>query len=311
MQPIKPIRSAAVVLASILLLLVLAPAAHAVYSCEEGTVAAWFYFELPGDDPVDWLYRCDFPPALNQQYRVTIVVNAVPFRKLRFSLPDPPYGFVLAESWNGSVTGDRVNGMELDMGTCTDPGAVEIGYLDIFFYDPGSVQCTQWNVASGAEVMDCTGDWRPASAPPHYVPGGCYLCCWQCCYALSAYDMYPPNGAVDVPTNVVLQWHTVGENSGWPYGFACGVMIGTNPNCTDNPRFGVDCSEWFFAPASLQPHTTYYWRPAWISAGNGECTNPDQDEANPKGPLYSFTTGDGPLVTTPATWGHVKSLYRE
>jgi len=299
-------RAATPLLVTTLLFLCISPASAQTSwgYCPEGTRAA--YIELHGD-LVGSYYPCQLP-LLPGVVTLTLEAYAIPFQKIRFSLPDPPPGiFVVGESWNGTTTGDRVNGIEIDMGGCVGPGHVGIGSLTIYMDPNATIACTYWNTLQ-PEVMDCLGVWHPAEAVPHEVGSGdCYDCCWQCCYSsLPPYDLYPPDGATNVPLNVVLSWNGT-ENIEFPpddyYSSGCYVLMGTSPACDNEQEYTVVCASQSFAPDFLQPYTTYYWRPMYRLRPEGSCA--------PLGiaPLHSFTTGDV-IAAEPHSWGYVKSLYR-
>ncbi len=270
-------------------------------SCEEGSPAA--YFDIYESNQI---YFCQLPfnPGI---VSLTVVVNAVPFQKVRLTLPDPPLGLVFGATWEGTTTGDRFTGLEIDMGSCVGPGVVALGTLTALVNTGDTAPCTDWSVGAGCEVQDCSGDWRPAIPVPHQVGTGyCECLCWQCCYwALAPYDLYPLNGATAVPLDVVLSWNGTPEEfiDPPPYG-GCSVSIGTSPDCTSGTSYPVSCSLDQFAPDFLVPNTTYYWRVSWSTPPSG-CS----DLNGGYSPLYSFTTR-GPNATEQKTWGYVKSMYR-
>lgn len=269
-------------------------------TCQDGSPAAYFDIQVSGQ-PV-WC-QLPFNPGL---VTLNVVANAIPFQKVRFTLADAPMGIMAVEAWNGATSGDRVNGLEIDMGGCVGPGPVALGTLYIVVNTEDTAPCTAWNLEN-CEVQDCTGDWRPAIPVDHAVSSGyCDQCCFQCCYyALAPYDLYPANGATAVPLNVVLSWKGTPEEAIEvpPYG-GCSVRISTEPDCSTGTVYPVSCVDDEFAPSFLQPNTTYYWRVSWGTVPGG-CTDLNSGDS----PLYSFTT-EGPLATDVKTWGAVKSMYR-
>jgi hypothetical protein len=243
----------------------------------------------------------------NPIVRIDIIVNSVPFRKARFSLPNPPFGTVVAESWNLLFTGDRTTGIELDLGDCSTGGPVLLGYL-LVFVSPGTVgPCTEWKVDDECEIDDCDGVARAAVAWSYLASPNqtdC-LCCFQCCQSLPPYDLNPPDGATDVSLDAVLSWTgTEFVNPVPPE--ACRVRIGTDPSCETGQTFDVNCQLAAFAPDFLEPGTTYYWQVTWSAATGSGCSSGAHGESR----TQSFTT-EGPLSTIPATWGRVKALYRD
>ena len=269
-------------------------------SCEEGSAAA--YFRLYVDQ-----YGGGCPLVLPTGIvTVDILVNAIPFQKARLQLPDSPLGQTLGVTWVGTTTGDRLTGIEIDMGGCVGPGTVLLGTMTLEIAPEDSVGCTDWEILAGCEVQDCNGVWRPATPVQHQVgmdPQGCLDCCWQCCYgSLSPYHLYPPDGASGVSLTAQLSWETLlGVTSSPPYS-NCYVTISTDPTCGSGTTYPVDCLT--FSPDFLEPGTTYYWRVAW-GILDGACT----DNLGGWSPWYSFTT-QGPTQGESMTWGSVKAFYR-
>ena len=269
-------------------------------SCEEGSPAAYLDLQI-SNQPI-WC-QLPFNPGV---IFIDVVARSIPFHRVRFSLPDPPLGVVLDETWYGATTGDRASGMEVDMGGCAGPGDIPVGRLTVLVTAGETAPCSFWNVATGCEVQDCTGDWRPALAVDHEVGSTtCASCCFQCCYyALAPYNPYPANGATSVPLNVVLSWDGTPEEAiDMQYG-GCSLYISTSPDCSSGDTYSVPCDVDAFAPNFLQPHTTYYWQAYWGTAPSG-CTDLNSGWS----PLYSFTT-EGPVATETRTWGNVKAIYR-
>lgn len=109
-------------------------------------------------------------------------------------------------------------------------------------------------------------------------------------------DPDPPDGAVGVPTQVLLMWRTSMPLGSCVMGTVySGVYFGTTPDpplvrgCTDGA---------WYDPGPLAPDTTYYWRTVACWAGQTAL-----------GPLWRFTTSTL-IGVEPATWGRVKSMYR-
>ena len=272
-------------------------------ACPEGSTPAYFNLEVATFPNPCTLYFGGPDPLV----QVNVVVNAVPFQKARFSLPNPPWGIVIEESWNYPFTGDRTTGMEFDRGDCSPGGPVVLGHL-LVFVTPGTMgPCTSWKVDDGCEIDDCDGLTRAAVAWS-YLASTMQIdcgCCFQCCQGLPPYDLNPPDGATDVALDAVLSWTGTELVNPIPPE-ACRVRIGTDPNCETGQTFDVNCQLAAFAPDFLQPGTTYYWQVTWSAYTGGGCSS----GANGESRTQSFTTA-GPLSATPATWGRVKALYRD
>jgi hypothetical protein len=271
-------------------------------SCEEGSAAAFFQLHT---DPSGGTCPLVLPAGL---VSVEIRVYAIPFQKARLRLPDSPLGQTLGVNWAGTATGDRLTGIEIDMGGCVGPGTVTLGTMTLLVAPEDTVACTDWEVLADCEVQDCDGVWRPATPVQHQVgtpPSACLDCCWQCCYAsLTPYDLSPADGANSVPLDVELSWTTLIDVTSSPPYSGCSVSISTDPTCGSGTVYPVDCADLSFAPDLLQPSTTYYWRASWFILDGG-CS----DGLGGSSPWYSFTT-EGPSPVESKTWGGVKALYR-
>jgi len=108
-------------------------------------------------------------------------------------------------------------------------------------------------------------------------------------------------GATGVPTNVRLTWH-----GGWNQpNTTCSIRIGTDPGCSDAQTVNVPCDgDHGITLDFLEPGTTYYWQASWFTIPDS-CYNTGGNSI-----IFSFTTA-GPLAVEAATWGKVKSMYRE
>ena len=226
----------------------------------------------------------------------TIYVQALaqPCQRVRLSLPNPPIGQILNEQWYFPFTGDRINGMELDLGNCSSGGDVTLGAITIFAVPSG---CPAWQVDAGAEVQDCDANWHQARELPSNM--GCIgqVCIdyFQQCPGLPPFSLYPPDGATNVPTNVQLNWV---EHGFYSY---CSVRISTDPACGTGTSYPVDCGAQSYSPSFLQPETTYYWQ---VSTSFDACNGGGLS------PVHSFTT-EGPIPVTTTTWGRVKAMYQD
>ena len=283
--------------------LILLGAAPVSASCEDGSTPA--YFNLQVNSPYGGsctLYFGGSVPLIT----VSVQLYSVPFQKARFSLPDPPWGTVLGESWNATVVGDRHTGMEIDFGDCSGP--VTLGTLTLYV-DPAIVgPCMPWQVDDGCEMEDCDGVTRAATATPYQVTTTVFDCgcCFQCCQSLPPYDLFPADGATDVPTNVELSWTGTPDDLDQGLDHYCYVLIGTDPACNTGQLIKTDCVLDTFSPDFLEPETTYYWAAGWNAVTGSGCSS----GAFGISPIHSFTTG-GPLPVAQATWGQVKAMYRE
>jgi hypothetical protein len=291
---------AALVTLSVAMSTMTAPVTFA--ACEDGTTPAWFRLDSSGTG-FTWCHL-PFNPGL---VTVTVQVVAVPFQKAHLVLPDPPLGTVVGETWGVSYTGDRFNGLEVDLGGCSEYGLVTIGALFVFVRPDEAAECQFWRVADGCQIQDCSGKWLPATPVEFEVgtSGNCEICCFQCCESLPPYDLYPPDGATDVPFDVVLSWVSPNGYDPPPPFVGCHVRISTEPTCGTGQTFTVPCETDAFAPDFLEPGTTYYWQPGWVEEPSG-CSNGWSGEAS----IHSFTT-EGPVPAKQSTWGRVKALYGE
>ncbi len=250
-------------------------------------------------------------PSVAGRVTVTIVAAGIPSQKVRFALPDPPIGTVVAESWVGIHSGDRETGIEVDLGGCTELGwGVTIGQLDIEISPDEVIACTRWTFSS-SEAQDCAGLWRPGIHAQDFFVGGntpydCSCSMHSCMTGYPPYDLYPPNGATNVPLDVVLTWN---DPNDWPeppyFQGGCYVYMNSRPECEGGGRWDGSCDE-SFAPNFLEPGRTYYWYAAWWLPGPTGCNY----GFSGRSPLYSFTT-EGTLPVTPTTWGRVKVMYSD
>lgn len=285
-----------------------APPARASASvCPPGTVQT--HFQLVPINTAGPL-GCQWVLGVNPQLlMVEVRLFTTPVGKVRFSLPDPPFGTFQGESWNFPFTGDRVNGMEMTLG-CTGAGTVTLGTLFVLLGPGENVPCTEWRVDADCEADDCSGNAVLTTVSPSTFtsvadPFTCNTC-FQYCENLPPFNLYPPDGATSVPLNVELSWEGPIFNSPDP-ALECGIAIYTDAGCSGGQGFLVPCD----APRivlSLLPSTTYYWRASWrIMFGSG-CSSGTGDAGVSE--VHSFTT-EGPIAHEPITWGRVKAMYRD
>ena len=236
---------------------------------------------------------------------VEVRLYTTPISKVRFSLPDPPFGTLVGTTWNFPFTGDRVNGMEMTLG-CTTSEFVTLGSLAITLPPGANVACTSWKVDADCESEDCDGHVLAAVNSPQQwesVDSGlnCFLC-WQYCEALPPYNLNPPNGATNVPIDTDLSW------GGLQWGDQCHVDLWTNGNCENGVTLAVPCDTRTVSPGVLQPSTTYYWRARWATLSGTGCSS--GTIFGGQSIVHSFTT-EPPLATEKVTWGAVKVFYRD
>jgi len=269
---------------------------NASAACEYGQVG-YIYLNgvlFGGSCPPGFNYQCVLEFYSFPLMFVYVQVKAVPFQKIRFTLPDPPQGSILFEQWSYPYTGDRVNGVEMDLGACTPGEDVCLGFIAVSAAPTG---CPLWYVTPGtAEIQDCDGAWQDAYSVPSSMGCDNLNYCFQLCPGVRPYGLYPPDGAASVPLDVELTWV---EGEIYSY---CNVRIGTDPACEGaRDVFTLDCGTQSFSPSFLQPATTYYWQ---VFNAFDAC------QGGGLSPLHSFTT-EGPVSATPTTWGRVKVMYSD
>lgn len=240
---------------------------------------------------------CFFSPSVpgSSLLEISVQAQVVPVTKIRFSLPDPPVGTLIGEQFHFPFTGDRVTGVEVDLGGCSNAGVLTLATLTILLPDTVA-ECAGWQVDSGCEVVDCDGSTRSAYATHHAIgleASSCSLCeaYWQECFALPPYDLFPVCEAADVPLGVQLSW-TASPLAPKQ------LRIGTDPTLVTSQT--IQLEENTYSPGFLQIGTTYYWN-VGIDLTGDVC-------AGGVSPIYSFTTV-GTLAAVERTWSGVKILY--
>jgi len=241
---------------------------------------------------------CLIVPAFPPLVEVAVLADIVPVAKIRFSLPDPPFGTLVGETYNYPYTGDRVAGMEMDLGGCASAGTVVLATLTILNPTGMLGECQDWRVDDGCETVDCNGFTQPAWSMHQSFSdpvASCPTCdnYWQECVAMPPYALDPPCDAGDVPVDAQLSWSGVSPLGKWR------VRIGTDPDLAAGQNFWLD--EATFTPGFLLPATTYYWQVA--ADLTGEACNGGVSA------IHSFTT-QGPTPAARESWGRVKALYR-
>lgn len=236
---------------------------------------------------------------------VLVTVTTLPASKVRFSLPDPPFGIGISEYWEPH-TGDRINGMEFDLG-CTGPQSVQLYLGAITFFVTGSLPCTTWEVDADCEVEDCNGVPRLAESIHNTFSTGieCVYCFQQCKY-FPPYNLDPPTGATNVSPDAALSFDwDLGPYADDPQSsVTASIAIGTDPNCADWQTVSVNRSTRSIVLDFLEPATTYYWSAIWGDQFTACSPYGARSE------VHSFTTA-GIVAVEATTWGRIKSMYRE
>jgi hypothetical protein len=243
------------------------------------------YSDIAGTNP-------EITPTLSQVFNVYVVVTLNPtVRGAQFRIYAPPTfsSHVIFTGYSSAYSnlGDPFTGIAVDFGTCLSSPVVA---LTLSFIAISDIACEQLqvlgdpNVGGALYTYSCTLDPLFASGGIGYVSTT----------APSVYNRTPADGATDVPTDVTLLWNEAYcyEGPGDCFSANCeAVYLGTDP---DPPYVG---DAWYaFDPGPLQPYTTYYWKVSTEYAGLT--------------PVWSFTTGEGPVAAEHSTWGQVKALYR-
>lgn len=237
------------------------------------------------------------PTTVSQAH--VFVTNSLPLKEISFSAPLPScLGGYLGEYSPFPLTGNSQSGVTIDLGSCT---TAPVKVLTIFYLgeatpDPGGIPgCCYWltaahpSSASGRiEFVDCddvtrhgfTAVWSPTPA-------------WTCCYTfdvLSPYQPFPADGATGVSTEVDLNWLLPD-----PRGDEWIFLARRPPSSYFEATNDLDEYTTMFDPGALQPDTTYYWAVQLSGV---------------RSPVWTFTTGAGPVPVKSSTWGAVKALYR-
>lgn len=253
-------------------------------SCEEGSAHAYLLMTTL-DTPWDGC-TVVIPSTFGI---VEVWANpTVAITKVRFSIQQPDFGTIVDATYDYVHTGDLATGVELDLVECQPPGAIKLATLIVVVTDGMINGCVPWQVDDYPEVVDCTGATRPALARPHDFAIGEGCCFYIDCPSLPPYNLYPHDGALNVPTNVALSWANA-------YGYVQ-VRISTDPACYTGVEYYPTGNT--FSPDFLLPETTYYWQVGWS----------DGLECGGLSPTFSFTT-EGGVPVQPETWGRIKALY--
>lgn len=228
-----------------------------------------------------------------------ILTNSIPVRELTFTAPVPdclggPGAFVFELS-PFPTEGNSQTGITIDLGGCVTDTPVTV--LTIYYLGGPASSCCYWTVGSwpgpdaySYEFVDCDGVTRLGASA---VNSRIYTCC-ESYDVLSPYEPSPPDGATGVSTEVVLEWLLPDLRCGeW-------IDLATHPPYPGpRPSDNFDYFTSYQPPEPLEANTTYYWQVRL------QC---DLDTGT-LSPVWTFTTGDGPVTTEATTWGRIKALY--
>jgi hypothetical protein len=299
------LRSRLLSILSLCLLLPLAARAEAVSpttACAEGTPHAYISINYTATTDC-YAIVTEYGPGM---WAFPVVINSVPFESVRLSVPEPPFGTTfLGVEWNFPATGDLASGYEVFTG-CQGEGVTVLGYAYAGLPVRGALdECVVWTVADGCEITDCNGVVHPAEAWDVYFhstevcPG-----CFQQCQSIPPYDLLPPDGATNVSLDAQLSWAGPPHYTD-PNAVSCSITISTDPACGTVRVVSVPCDTRSVSLDFLEPGTTYYWFASYGYTGSG-CSSGGQAQSA----AQSFTTA-AVVGVEAATWGRVKSLYRE
>jgi len=258
----------------------LAPPASRAQPCYNGSPYTWF-----GLTANLGAGMCYLPTGFSIVY---VVAYTNPASKVRIKIPDRSGLTAFDPTWNYPVTGDRINGLEFDLG-CAQ-GVIVLGTMPVIVSTPG-----RWTVAQDCEVKDCDGTVQ-LSAPmfSSAFAGTCGLDC----IGVAPYGLNPPDGATGVSPVATLSWAGPPSQAN----DFCYIRIGTAPDCSNMQLIAADCAA-HSAALNLQPATTYYWY-ADYTIDVPQCGRGGNSA------VHSFTTA-GPLPVATSTWGKVKAMYRD
>jgi hypothetical protein len=232
---------------------------------------------------------------------VTMYVIVIPTSGLNavwFAAPPPDCltGMTLINEYSpflkiGSVT----TGVSVAFGMCC---TYPVCAMTLLFVSSGIDSCCPYKIfphpmasTGTVEGVDCANQIVTIHGETHTVrpPGQT-----GCGSPTKPSNPWPPDGAVDQPDQVTLDW-----DSEPTAGTGCGVFFA-------NVHFGTSedppIRYWNIDPPQeagpLEPNTTYYWKVVSIVTSYGSTV----------GPLWHFTTGSfTPVKST--TWGAIKALY--
>lgn len=152
-------------------------------------------------------------------------------------------------------------------------------------------------------MTDCDGFAMTGADAIHGID---YSPCDVDDHVIAPYRPTPADGATDVPLNTMLSFvgpaNTIQfSNQPLPNQFDAAILCGVSycfPSVPNLPACPSPAN-----PGMLAPNTRYYWRALTYYPTHWWCDASASE-------IFTFTTGSLPLATEPATWGHIKSMYR-
>ena len=182
------------------------------------------------------------------------------------------------------------NDVTVNFGSC-EPWPIQVLTIRALCFAPPPDCSDIW--ISAIEARDCNNQVVTLSGGPTFARSTLD----SLCGLAPPTHPYPADGATNVARDVVLTWDgMMGQHScdGPDYFSPC---FGTTP---DPPIVTTEWRRSYDPPGLLQTNTTYYWKVFGVRPGIGDVSTP----------VWSFSTGPGPVSTHPTTWGRIKALYR-
>ncbi len=257
--------------------------------------AQWNSVGLSGDPYTDYDFITVYPGFI-QVY--VLVSSWSGLQAVEFTAPPPDCGgivFLGQSAVFAATVGSAETGVSIAFGGCRSS---RFPILILNYYTTAVDSCCPMDIVahpnslSGeVEGVDCQSnrvmiEGRMNTLKPPGITG--------CGHPTIPKNPMPPDGAVNLPLSVTLDWDskpTAGTGLGV---FFANVQFGSTPN----PPITI----WNDLPPQqvgpLTPNTTYYWRVTAIVTDYGSTT----------GPWWTFTTGAGVPVSA-STWGAIKSMY--
>ena len=240
------------------------------------------------------LADCTFSTPGSYQVFATLHLSS-PARALKVSMGSPSCGGN-GIIWSYPASGDPASELTLDFGGCIS-GSVPLftAQFDVFGCCPallrGPITGPQPDQESPPVLIGCDNE------PRYLIPP---------CSASSPALLTPPNGAT-VTRTPFLSWD-------YDYGSYCQegiglavftIQYGTDPANLNQILETLDSDSPSATLPVLLPNTQYFWRiRVWDEFAIYTGTKFNFSETR------SFTTNDV-VATRPATWGHVKTMYRK
>lgn len=246
-----------------------------------------------------------YDSALVMTSSYVLVRGYQPLRSVWFALPASECMTLLSITTSSpyNVEGSIETGVTIDFGQCLDPPFIAMT-VSVVFWMPSDT-CCAWVFEPHADEAslrvkgtDCNGD--TVLVEPE---GGTFNYSWESpiagCGAPSVPKYpFPPDGAVDQPLDVTLDWFTqttAGTNLGV---FMANIYFGATPT---PPVHIWNVDAWLPQTVGpLEPSTTYYWKVRSIATDFGWVD----------GPMWSFTTSDG-VAAEAKTWSQIKAMMKK